>query len=189
MRHEGVLLAIKCSVFIATSLDGFIARKNGDLDWLPGSDGETGSDDYGFKEFFKSIDTLIIGRNTYELALTFKEWPYRGKNVVVLSSGFPKIPRNLAEGVVGTSSSPKELIHRLASSGSAHAYVDGGKTIQGFLQANLIQEMTITRIPVLIGEGISLFGPLAHDIKLQHVSTRTFESGFVQSKYKVTNAA
>ena len=189
MRHEGVLLTIKCSVFIATSLDGFIARKNGDLDWLPGSDGETGSEDYGFKEFFMSIDTLVMGRNTYELALTFKEWPYRGKDVVVLSSGFPKIPKNLAEGVEGTSSSPKELIPRLASSGSAHVYVDGGQTIQSFLQANLIQEMTITRIPVLIGEGISLFGSLAHDINLQHLSTRAFESGFVQSKYKVTNAA
>ncbi len=189
MRHEGVHLAIKCSVFIATSLDGFIARKNGDLDWLPGSEGETGSEDYGFKEFFMSIGTLVMGRKTYELALTFKEWPYRGKNVVVLSSGFPKIPKNLAESVEGTSSSPKELIHRLASSGSAHVYVDGGKTIQSFLQANLIQEMTITRIPVLIGEGISLFGPLAQDVKLQHLSTRAFESGFVQSKYKVTNAA
>jgi dihydrofolate reductase len=189
MRHEGVRLVISCSVFIATSLDGFIARKNGDLDWLPGSDGEEGSEDYGFHEFFASVDALVMGRNTYELALTFKEWPYRGKNVVVLSSGFPKIPKKLAEGVEGTSSLPKELIHRLASSGSAHVYVDGGKTIQSFLRANLIQEMTITRIPVLIGEGISLFGTLPHDIKLQHLSTRAFESGFVQSKYKVINAA
>lgn len=189
MLHEEVLVAIKCSVFIASSLDGFIARKNGSLDWLPGSDGETGGEDYGFNEFFMSIDTLVVGRNTYDLALTFKEWPYRGKKVIVLSSGFPKTPKNLAEGVEGTSSSPKELIHRLASSGSVHVYVDGGKTIQSFLQANLIHEMTITRIPILIGDGISLFGPLVHDIKLQHLSTRAFESGFVQSKYKVINAA
>jgi dihydrofolate reductase len=189
MRHEGVLLTIKCSVFIATSLDGFIARKNGELDWLPGSDGAAGNEDYGFKEFYDSIDALVMGRNTYELALTFKEWPYRDKSVVVLSSGFPEIPKNIAKGVEGTSMSPKELVRRLASSGSAHIYIDGGKTIQRFLQANLIQEMTISRIPILIGEGISLFGPLAHDIKLQHVSTRAFESGFVQSKYKVANGA
>lgn len=182
-------MSVKCSVFIATSLDGFIARKSGDLDWLPGSDGETGGEDYGFKEFFASIDTLVMGRNTYELALTFKEWPYRGKNVIVLSNGFPKVPKNLNESVKGTSSSPTELIQRLASSGSAHVYVDGGKTIQSFLQAGLIQNMTITRIPVLIGEGIPLFGPLAHDIQLQHVSTRAYENGFVQSKYKVTNVA
>ncbi len=189
MRQEGDFLDTKCSVFIATSLDGFIARKNGDLDWLPGSDGETGGEDYGFNEFFMSIDTLVMGRKTYELALTFKEWPYRGKNVFVLSSSFPKVPKSLNEGVKGTSSSPEELIQQLVSSGSAHVYIDGGKTIQSFLQANLIQEMTITRIPVLIGDGISLFGPLAHDIKLQHLSTRAYESGFVQSKYKVINAA
>jgi dihydrofolate reductase len=189
MRHLGANVSVKCSVFIATSLDGFIARKNGDLDWLPGSDGVAGDEDYGFHEFFASIDTLVMGRKTYELALTFKEWPYRGKNVIVLSSGFPREPKSLNEGVMGTSSSPTELIQRLASSGSGHVYVDGGKTIQGFLQADLIQDMTITRIPVLIGEGISLFGPLAHDIKLEHVSTRAFESGFVQSKYKVANAA
>ncbi len=182
-------MTIKCSVFIATSLDGFIARKNGDLDWLPGSDGAAEIEDYGFKEFFLSIDTLVIGRNTYELALTFKEWPYRGKNVVVLSSRFPKTPKNLAQGVEGTSLSPAELIHRLASSGSKHVYVDGGKTIQSFLHADLIHEMTITRIPILIGEGISLFGPLAHDIKLAHLTTITFESGFVKSKYKVTTTS
>lgn len=176
---------VKCSVFIATSLDGFIARKNGDLDWLPGSDGETGGEDYGFNEFFKSIDTLVMGRNTYELALTFKQWPYQGKHVVVLSSGFSSIPQSLARDVEGTSLPPKELIQRLASSGCTHVYVDGGKTIQSFLQAQLIQEITITRIPVLIGEGIALFGTVAHDIKLQHLSTRAFESGLVQSKYKV----
>ncbi len=189
MRHQGVNVSVKCSVFIATSLDGFIARKNGDLDWLPGSDGVAGGEDYGFNEFFASIDTLVMGRKTYEVALTFKEWPYRGKKVIVLSSGFPKEPKRLNEGVKGTSSSPTELIQRLASSGSVHVYVDGGKTIQGFLQAGLIQDMTITRIPVIIGEGVPLFGPLAHDIRLQHVSTRVYENGFVQSKYAVATAA
>jgi len=179
---------MKCSVFIATSLDGYIARKNGDLDWLPGSDGETGSEDYGFYDFFASIDTLVMGRKTYEMALTFKEWPYRGKNVIVLSSAFPRALESLSKEAKGTSSSPAALIQQLISSGSEHVYVDGGKTIQSFLQANLIQEMTITRIPVLIGEGIPLFGPLTHDIHLQHLSTRAYESGFVQSKYKVTKA-
>lgn len=189
IRRKGVFLAIKCSIFIATSLDGFIARKNGDLDWLPGNDGEAGSEDYGFKELFMSIDTLIMGRNTYEFAIKFKEWPYRGKKTIVLSSGFPKIPKNISEGVEGTSLSPKELINRLGSFGSSHIYIDGGKTIQSFLQAKLIQEMTITRIPVLIGEGISLFGPVDHDIKLQHPLTRAYENGFVQSKYAITNFA
>lgn len=176
---------IQCSVFIATSLDGFIARKNGDLDWLPGSDGATGTEDYGFHEFFNSIDTLVMGRKTYEQVLTFKQWPYQGKRVVVLSSRFEKIPVKFAQDVEGTSATPKELTQRLSSSGSTHIYVDGGKTIQSFLQADLIQEMTITKIPILLGEGIPLFGTLADDIKLQHVSTRSFESGLVQSKYQV----
>src|SRR5512135_1838202 len=101
-------MGIKCSVFIATSLDGYIARKNGDLDWLPGSDGAAGGEDHGYKEFFAAVDTLVIGRNTYELVLTFGEWPYWGKKVMVLSSGFPKIPQRLAEGVEGTSLPPAE---------------------------------------------------------------------------------
>lgn len=189
MGHEGDPLALRCSVFIATSLDGFIARKDGGLDWLPGSDGETGGDDYGFKEFFQMIDSVVIGRNTYALALTFKDWPYRGKKVVVLSRRFPKMPENLAEGVEGNSLEPRELIDRLASSGFAHVYVDGGKTIQSFLKADMIREMTITRIPVLIGEGVSLFGPMARDIRLRHLWTKAFDSGFVQSKYALITAA
>ena len=179
---------MRCSIFIATSLDGFIARKNGGLDWLPGSDGDIGGEDYGFHEFFMSIDTLVVGRKTYELASTFTEWPYRGKRVVVLSSSFPQMTTTIAEGVEGTSASPNELIQRLEASGSAHVYIDGGKTIQSFLRADLIQEMTITRIPVLIGEGISLFGSLVHDTKLRHLSTRSFESGFVQSRYQVMHS-
>ncbi len=181
-------MQLKCSVFIATSLDGFIARRDGRLDWLPGSDGDTGGEDYGFNDFFRTVDTLILGRKTYELALSFSEWPYAGKRVVVLSSRYPKEPANLNTGVQGTSLSPGELAPWLAAAGAKHCYVDGGKTIQGFLRAGLIQEMTITRVPVLIGEGIPLFGPLPHDLALQHHSTKTFENGFVQDKYKIVTA-
>ena len=180
-------MSIKCSVFIATSLDGFIARKDGSLDWLPGSDGVEGDEDYGYAEFFTSVDTLVIGRKTYELVATFTEWPYGGKRVVVLSSSYPKIPAMIAEGVVGTSCPPKELVQQLTQVGARHVYVDGGKTIHTFLRAGLIQEMTITRIPILIGEGIPLFGALAHDLKLLHLATRSFANGFVQSKYAIEN--
>ncbi|MEW5756477.1 MAG: dihydrofolate reductase family protein [Pseudomonadota bacterium] len=182
-------MSIKCSVFIATSLDGFIARNNGDLDWLPGSDGTAGGEDYGFNNFFASIDALVMGRKTYELACSFNEWPYRGKHVIVLSGSFPKAPKSIGEGITGTSSSPTDVLRHLTSIGSKHVYVDGGKTIQSFLRENLIHEMTVTRIPVLIGEGIPLFGPLAHDVKMQHIETKAYESGFVQSKYKVANDA
>lgn len=176
---------IKFSVFIASSLDGFIARKNGGLDWLPGSDSVTSDEDHGYQEFFASVDTLVMGRNTYELVLSFGEWPYRGKKVVVLSSRYSKALMRIADGVEGSSASPVELLHQLKGTGSTHVYVDGGKTIQSFLQAGLIDEMTITRVPVLIGEGIPLFGTLAQDIQLRHLSTKTFLSGLVQSSYKV----
>jgi len=178
----------KCSVFIATSLDGFIARKDGALDWLPGSDGQTGGEDYGFGAFFESIDTLVIGRNTYELALTFPEWPYQGKRVVVLSSRYPATLTPLGEGISGASAAPRDLLRQLALAGAQHIYVDGGKTIQGFLAAGLIQEMTITRVPVLLGEGIPLFGPLARDLLLHHLETQSFDNGLVQSRYRVGNA-
>ena len=187
-------MGIKCSVFIATSLDGYIARRDGGLDWLPGSDGPTsdgtasdgaGAEDHGYAEFYAAIDTLVMGRHTYELVRTFKPWPYSGKRVVVLSSAYPKMPMALAQDVEGTSESPRDLVQRLEASGAAHVYVDGGKTIQSFLNAGLIQELTITRVPVLIGEGIPLFGPLAHDIKLLHQATRAYANGLVQSTYRV----
>jgi dihydrofolate reductase len=186
---KGEIVTIKCSVFIATTLDGFIARKNGGLDWLPGSDGTTGSEDYGFNDFFQSIDTLVMGRNTYELALTFKEWPYRGKKVIVLSKGFPKTRKSLVYGAEGTSSLPGELVRQLAATGSKQVYVDGGKTVQSFLQAGLIHEMTITRVPILIGAGIPLFGYMDHDIRFEHITTQSFENSMVQSKYRVINPA
>lgn len=180
---------IKCSVFIGTSLDGFIARKNGEIDWLTGDGQTTGSEDYGYQEFFASVDTLVMGRNTYELALTFPEWPYAGKKVVVLSSSSPPIPDKLAEDVTLMSGSPAELMPRLLEKGARHVYVDGGKTIQGFLNAGLIDELTITRLPILIGEGVPLFGPLPHDLKLEHLQTKVYENGFVQSKYRVAGVA
>lgn len=182
-------MSIKCSVFIATSLDGYIARSDGSLDWLPGSDGKGGGEDYGFGAFFASIDTLVMGRKTYELARSFDEWPYQGKNVVVLSSGFVQMPVEIGAGVTGTSASPAQLLQHLAAQGARHVYVDGGRAIQSFLRDNLIHELTITRIPVLIGVGIPLFGPLPHDVALQHMETKAYESGFVQSRYRVVHAA
>ena len=189
MRHSGDIALPKCSVFIATSLDGFIARRDGNLDWLPGSDGVSGGEDYGYKLFFESIDALICGRKTYELASSFPEWPYTGKRVVVLSSRYSKVLQPIFHNVEGTSLSPRELISEMESRSVQHIYVDGGTTIQSFLRDGLIGELTITRVPVLIGEGIALFGSAGRDIKLRHVSTKAFPSGFVQSKYLVDNAA
>jgi dihydrofolate reductase len=171
---------VKASVFIATSLDGFIARVNGELDWLPAGGGE----EHGYEAFIATVDALVIGRKTYETVLGFDTWPYDVKPVYVLST------RTLASAPPGAaverlSGTPAEIVAQLSARGIGHVYVDGGITIQGFLQAGLIQRLIITRIPVLLGAGIPLFGPLARDINLRHVGTRQYASGLVQSEYVV----
>jgi dihydrofolate reductase len=175
-------MAIKCSVFIATSLDGFIARSNGDIGWL--TEGGAANEDYGYKEFFDSVDALVMGRNTYEFVLTFDAWPYADKKVVVLSHRPQNVACHPSGNIEITSGAPAEVVQRLSETGARHAYVDGGKTVQGFLRAGLIQEMTLTRLPILLGEGLPLFGPLAGDLRFQHIETRAFPNGFVQSKYR-----
>jgi dihydrofolate reductase len=169
------------SVFVGTSLDGFIARTNGDLDWLP----EGGGEPHGYDEFIASVDALVIGRKTFEKVLTFGAWPYGEKRVVVLSSR--PIDLSAARGgvVEQMGGPPAEIVSRLAARGIQHLYVDGGITIQRFLQAGLIHRLIITRVPVLIGEGVPLFGTLQRDIRLRHVATRQYPSGLVTSEYAV----
>jgi dihydrofolate reductase len=175
---------MKASVYIATSLDGFIAREDGDIDWLGETTGEDG-EDYGYKKFMDTVDVQVMGRNTYETVLSFAEWPYGDNHVVVLSSRPIDIPESMAKSVEAMSCSAAELVERLEKSGAKHLYIDGGKTIQSFLDAGLIQRLIITRIPVLIGRGIPLFGPTQTDIKLRHIETRSFPDGLTQSEYEV----
>jgi dihydrofolate reductase len=169
------------SVFVGTSLDGFIARPNGDLDFLPPGGGEP----HGYEEFIATVDALVIGRNTFEKVLTFGSWPYPDKHVVVLSRRPVDLSAAGGSGLEQMAGSPGEIVSRLAARGEHHLYVDGGITIQEFLRAGLVQRLIITRVPVLIGEGIPLFGTLPHDVRLQHVDTRHFPSGLVQSEYLV----
>ena len=172
---------MKASVFIATSLDGFIARQDGALDWLPVNGGEP----HGYTEFMATVDALVIGRKTFETVLAFDAWPYETKPVVVLSTSMSelKVPDGaVCDVMAGT---PHEIVTRLAQRGMKHLYIDGGLTIQGLLKAGLIQHFVITRIPVLLGSGIPLFGSLSHDIRLEHVATRSYPSGMVQSEYVV----
>src|ERR1700733_12503407 len=158
------------SVFIGTSVDGFIARPNGELDFLPPDGGEP----HGYDEFMASVDALVIGRKTFETVLAYPEWPYGKKRVVVLSSK-PLDFSGVGGGVVEQmSGAPAEIVSKLAARGGKHIYVDGGITIQAFLRAGLIQRLIITRVPVLIGEGIPLFGALARDLRLVHVATHAY---------------
>ena len=174
-------MTVKVSVYIATSLDGFIARKNGDIDWLTGGEG---GEDYGYAEFISAIDQIVMGRNTYEKVLTFGGWPYQ-KKVIVLTKRDLIIPPELANKVEALHLSPRELIHELERRGARHIYLDGGLTIQRFLREGLVDEMTITTIPVLIGEGLPLFGPLNGDVSLELLRSESFKNGFVQNRYKV----
>ncbi|HEY3132943.1 MAG TPA: dihydrofolate reductase family protein [Acidobacteriota bacterium] len=171
------------SVFVGASVDGFIARLNGDLDWLPAGAGEP----HGYDEFIATVDAIVIARKTFETVLTFGTWPYGDKRVVVLSSRPVDLSAAAARGgvVEQMGGPPAEIVSRLAASGAHHLYVDGGITIQEFLRAGLIQCLVITRVPVLIGEGIPLFGTLPHDIRLRHVRTRHYPSGLVQSEYHI----
>jgi dihydrofolate reductase len=171
---------MNASVFIATSLDGFIARANGALDWLPPDGGEP----HGYDEFMAAVDALVIGRKTFETVLTFASWPYGEKPVFVLSTR-ALAPTPLGAVVERMSGDPADIMSQLSTRGIRHVYVDGGITIQRFLQAGLIQRLIITRIPVLLGAGIPLFGTLQRDIVLRHVGTRQYASGLVQSEYVV----
>jgi dihydrofolate reductase len=171
------------SVFIGTSVDGFIARPNGDLDFLP----EGGGEPHGYTEFIASVDAIVIGRKTFETVLAFEAWPYGDKRVVVLSNrpvDFTSVRGGVVEQMAGP---PADIVSQLAATGAHHLYIDGGVTIQGFLRAGVIHRLVITRVPVLIGRGIPLFGSLPHDIRLKHVSTRHFPSGLVQSEYHLAS--
>jgi dihydrofolate reductase len=174
-------MTIKVSVYIATSLDGFIARRNGDIDWLSGGEG---GGDYGYAEFISTVDLIVMGRNTYEKVLTFGGWPYE-KKVIVLTGRDLAIPQKLSGKVEPHNLSPSNLIHKLELQDVKHIYLDGGVTIQRFLREGLVHEMTITTIPVLIGEGLALFGSLHKDVGLELLDSRSFQNGFVQNKYRV----
>lgn len=168
------------SVFIATSLDGFIAREDGAVDWLP----PFGDEDYGYTAFMNTIDALVMGRKTFETVLAFGgPWQYGKKPVIVLTTqpSLASAPEGaICEAMSGT---PREIVSRLADRGMKHLYVDGGVTIQRFLDAGLIRRMIITRVPVLLGGGIPLFGPLQHDIHFKHVATHAYLDGLVESEY------
>lgn len=168
------------TVFVGVSVDGFLARPNHDLDWLPEA-----PEDHGYEALMARVDALVIGRRTFEKVLGFDPWPYGDKPVVVLSSRPHELPQPVGGVVEGMSGPPAEIVARLAARGVTRLYVDGGLTIQGFLRAGLVDRLILTRVPVLIGAGIPLFGALPHDIPLTHVATRAFPSGLVQSEYLI----
>ena len=179
------------SVFIATSLDGFIARRDGSLDWLPGADGQPATtegdddDDYGYASFVASVDALLMGRTTYDAVLGFGQWPYGATPVVVLTTRDLPLPDDPTAVVSAISGDALDVARRLVAQGHRHVYIDGGRTVQQFLAAGLIRRLVISRLPVLLGEGIPLFGALSADVRLRHETTESFPTGLVQSTYRI----
>ena len=169
------------SVFVGTSVDGFIARLDGTFDFLGGDDVEP----HGYEEFFASVDAVVMGRNTFEVVAAFPSWPYQQKRVVVLSSRTVDLSPGRGAKLEQMSGEPVEIVAKLAATGAHHLYVDGGITVQRFLNAGLVDRVTITRVPVLVGTGIPLFGVVPHDIPLRHIATQTYRGGLVKSEYEV----
>ncbi len=168
-----------CSVFLGASLDGFIARKDGALDWLKPFD-ESG-EDYGFNEFFASIDTVLLGRKTYDVVLGFEKWFYAGKRCVVVTHRAAE-PKHGEEFMSGT---PGELLSQLEAAGSRRIYVDGGTLVSQFLGAGLIDALTISVAPILLGEGTPVTPNIGRDVRLDLREQRAFKSGMVQLRYAI----
>ncbi len=174
-------------VFIATSLDGFIARPAGELDWLMKQ--QTANEDHGYDAFMESVDGLVMGRGSFETVVSFEEWPYE-KPTIVMSRTLDQsdIPDDLTDRVRLVRLDPPEVMTMLEEKGWHRVYVDGGKLVQSFLREGLISDMILTRIPILIGNGLPLFGALEHDIDFEHLETRSFASGLVTSHYRLVGA-
>ncbi len=175
-------MSVKNSIYIATSLDGFIADKDNSIDWLNTFPPPEGSD-MGFETFMNGIDALVMGRITFETVLSFGvEWPYQ-KPVFVWSRSETKIPKELSSKAFATTGTPVEITTVLQQKGMSRLYIDGGKTIQSFLEQDLIDEMIITTIPLLLGGGSRLFGALEAPKTFTCTHTECFNNGVVQSTF------
>lgn len=177
---------IKCSVYIATSVDGFIAKPGGDIDWLNRPEYNAAElKGLSYNDFISTIDAVVMGRNSFEKVLSFDGWPYDDIPVVVLTSREVEIPEHLHGKVRLDSGTPEAIVSRLAAEGNRQLYIDGGITIQRFLQARMIDEITITRIPILLGAGVPLFGGADIEQPLRLIDATTSANGFVQVRYGV----
>ena len=177
---------MQASAFIATSLDGFIARPDNSIDWLEDASSDA-TEDYGYEAFVHSVGCVVMGRKTFERILTFPEWPYQHQRAIVMSSTLESLPKSLGEQVQLYNGNVTDLMQLLDAEGETHLYIDGSRVIQAFIAARLLTDLTITTIPLLIGEGISLFGgPLPKDTRLTHIATKAYQNGFVQSQYIFT---
>ncbi len=176
------------TVYVATSLDGYIADANGGLAWLSALPNPDGSD-YGFAAFLAQIDAIVMGRRTFEAVVGFGgEWPYP-KPVFVLSRTLSGVPTELEGKVEILSGSPAEVMAALGARGYERLYIDGGRTVQQFLAADRVDEMVITRVPVLLGGGVPLFGALDTPLWFEHAGTEDLGNGLTTSRYRRSHSS
>lgn len=170
-------------VFIAKSLDGYIAGKNGELDWLhaiPNPD----NIDMGFMPLMEEIDAIVMGRTTFDVVCGFGgPWPY-SKHVFVLSNSLKAVAEGLVEKVSILKGRPEEILEKIYQTAHYKLYIDGGRTVQDFLRADLIDELRITTIPVLLGGGFPLFGELPKAMEWELIESKVFLNQLVQDSYK-----
>lgn len=176
---------MKVTAYLALSVDGFIAREDGDIAWLHDPRHVDEGEDYGFASFIQAVDVMVMGRHTFDKVMSFENWPYGELKVVVLSRKGVAVPSALQATVSVRALEIPALTRALETEGYRHIYADGGQVVQGFLQAGLVTDLILTRIPRLLGKGIPLFGPMASDTFLKHQATRAFPGGMVQSHYQV----
>jgi dihydrofolate reductase len=172
---------VRTSVFVGVSLDGFIAREDGSFDFL----GPHSPEDRAYEEFMRTVDAVVMGRKTFETVLSFDEWPYGTRLVMVLSRTLSEAELPPGANCEFTKQSPRGILDDLASRGLKHAYIDGGGTIQSFLREGLIQEIMVSYAPVLIGKGIRLFGDLPEDVRLELRKSTVYPNGRIRNEYRV----
>lgn len=170
-------------LFIAASLDGYIARENHSLDWLDQLE-HMKDEDYGYAEFLESVDILLIGRKTYEEVLGFGvEWPYQGKKSYVFTAD-SEFTTETPDTEVVNELTP-EFITQLQEAESDIWLVGGGKLIASFLKLGAVDDILVSIIPVMLGNGIPLFPEIHKDAKLQLVSCESFRNGVVNLSYRL----
>jgi dihydrofolate reductase len=165
-----------CASFLAVTLDGFIARPDGRFDFLAPFEAE----DHGYPVFFQSVDSLLVGRDTWEVVTAFPEWPYAGKRVAVLTHR----PLEARHGETALSGAPAEVLARLGRDGARRVYVDGGTVVSQFLAADLLDELTVNIVPIVLGEGLRLFKGALPERRLALASSQAYSSGLVQLRYR-----
>lgn len=176
-------MTIKTSVFIATSIDGYIADRYGKIDWLQTVQNPE-HNDMGYSTFIQSVDAILMGRKTFETVLGFDlDWPYNIP-VYVLSNTLNEVPETLHQKAFLVKGDLEDILNTMQKMGYKKLYIDGGTTISCFLKADLVDEMTITILPIVLGGGSPLFHNLPKELNFELLKTQVYLKQITQNHYR-----